>query len=79
MSEISSIIPVPKTTSVKCFNDYQPVALPPMKCFEKLLRSHIKSIIPPDQDRTRTAHLHIAKTIKFIYLHISYVDIHEGE
>ena len=48
----STIIPVPKKNSVSCLNDYRPVALTPivMKCFEKLVRSHITSILPPDLD-----------------------------
>src|SRR4029434_8913144 len=39
------IIPVPKKPAPFCFNDYRPVALTPiiMKCFERLVMSHIKS------------------------------------
>ncbi|KAI4889068.1 hypothetical protein NFI96_002040 [Prochilodus magdalenae] len=49
----STIIPVPKKSVVKCLNDYRPVALTPivMKCFERLVLSHIKAIIPPDLDQ----------------------------
>ena len=45
----STIIPVPKKSTVSCLNDYRPVALTPitMKCFEKLVRSHIISSMPP--------------------------------
>ena len=45
----STIIPVPLE---KWLNDYRPVALTPlvMKCFERLVLSHIRSIIPPDVD-----------------------------
>ena len=48
----SIIIPVPKKNSVSCLNDYRPVALTSiaMKCFEKLVRSHINSVLPPDLD-----------------------------
>ena len=48
----STIIPVPKKNSVTCLNDYRPVALTPivMKCFEKLVRAHITSVLPPDLD-----------------------------
>ena len=48
----STIIPVPKKNSVSCLNDYRPVALTSiaMKCFEKLVRAHITSILPPDLD-----------------------------
>src|SRR4029434_6228144 len=40
----SIIIPVPKKPAPSCFNDYRPVALTPiiMKCFERLVMSHIK-------------------------------------
>ena len=48
----STIIPVPKKNSVSSLNDYRPVALTSvaMKCFEKLVRSHITSVLPPDLD-----------------------------
>ena len=48
----SIIIPVPKKPAPSCFNDYRPVALTPivMKCFERLVMSHIKSILPPTLD-----------------------------
>ncbi len=46
------IIPVPKKPAPSCFNDYRPVVLTPiiMKCFERLVMSHIKSILPPTLD-----------------------------
>src|SRR4029434_8744946 len=39
----SIIIPVPNKPAPSCFNDYRPVALTPiiMKCFERLVMSHI--------------------------------------
>ncbi len=45
----TTIIPVPKKSSPSCFNDYRPVALTPipMKCFERLVMQHIKSVLPP--------------------------------
>ncbi len=45
----TTIIPVPKKSSPSCFNDYRPVALTPilMKCFERLVMQHIKSVPPP--------------------------------
>ncbi|KAI3358148.1 hypothetical protein L3Q82_003149 [Scortum barcoo] len=50
----ATIIPVPKKSSPSCFNDYRPVALTPiiMKCFERLVLSHIKSTLPPAWTRT---------------------------
>ncbi|KAI4891004.1 hypothetical protein NFI96_004964 [Prochilodus magdalenae] len=54
----STIIPVPKKSVVKCLNDYRPVALTPivMKCFERLVLSHIKAVIPPDLDQHQFAY-----------------------
>ncbi len=48
----TTIIPVPKKSSPSCFNDYRPVALTPilMKCFERLVMQHIKSVPPPSLD-----------------------------
>lgn len=48
----ATIIPVPKKPVPSCFNDYRPVALTPIitKCFERLVMSHIKSILPPTLD-----------------------------
>ncbi len=45
----TTIIPVPKKSSPSCFNDYRPVARTPiiMKCFERLVMYHIKSVLPP--------------------------------
>ncbi len=48
----TTIIPVPKKSSPSCFNDYRLVALTPipMKCFERLVMQHIKSVLPPSLD-----------------------------
>ncbi|KAI3368003.1 hypothetical protein L3Q82_026827 [Scortum barcoo] len=45
----TTIIRVPKKSSPSCFNDYRPVALTPilMKCFERLVLKHIRSVLPP--------------------------------
>ncbi len=50
--ETTTIIPVPKKSSPSCFNDYRPVAHTPilMKCFERLVMQHIKSVLPPSLD-----------------------------
>ncbi len=39
----------PKEVISSCFNDYRPIALTPilMKCFERLVMHHIKSVPPP--------------------------------
>ncbi|KAM4612748.1 LOW QUALITY PROTEIN: contactin-4 [Polymixia lowei] len=48
----ATIIPVPKKSSPSSFNDYRPVALTPilMKCFERLVMHHIKSLLSPTLD-----------------------------
>ena len=48
----STIIPVPKKSSVSWLNDYRPVALTSviMKGFERLILAYIKSVIPNTTD-----------------------------
>ncbi len=48
----STIVPVPKQTSITSLNDYRPVALTPviMKCLERLVLQHIKAALPPTLD-----------------------------
>ena len=54
----TTIIPVPKTASVKRLNDYRPVALTPimMKCFERLVIDHIKEALPDSLDPLQFAY-----------------------
>ncbi|KAI4872566.1 hypothetical protein NFI96_029804, partial [Prochilodus magdalenae] len=44
--------PVSKKSSLSCLNDYRPVALTTiiMKCFERLVMRHIKTLLPPSLD-----------------------------
>ncbi len=44
----STIVPIPKKNKITCLNDWRPVALTPIfsKCFEKLIRDHICSVLP---------------------------------
>ncbi len=44
----STIVPIQKTPKASCLNDWRPVALTPIisKCFEKLIRDHICSVLP---------------------------------
>ena len=53
-----SSTPLPKKTNITALNDYQPVALTSvvMKCFEKLVRSHIMSFHPPTFDSHQFAY-----------------------
>ncbi|XP_041671977.1 C-type lectin domain family 4 member M-like [Cheilinus undulatus] len=48
----STIIPVPKKTPISSLNNFWPIALTPviMKCFKKLIRSHIIQGLPPTFD-----------------------------
>lgn len=48
----STIIPVPKKTSIDSLKDYRPVALTPVitKCLERLVQHHIKALLPPSLD-----------------------------
>ncbi|KAK3534614.1 hypothetical protein QTP86_016761, partial [Hemibagrus guttatus] len=45
----TTVVPVPKKSTVSCLNDYRPVALTPivMKCFERLVMKHIETQLPP--------------------------------
>ncbi|KAI4901873.1 hypothetical protein NFI96_006975 [Prochilodus magdalenae] len=54
----TTIIPVPKKSSVSCLNNYRPIALTPiiMKCFERLVLRHIKTLLPPSLDPLQFAY-----------------------
>ncbi|KAK3574354.1 hypothetical protein QTP86_005145 [Hemibagrus guttatus] len=54
----TTIIPMPKKSTVSCLNDYRPVALTPivMKCFERLVMRHIKTQLPPSLDPLQFAY-----------------------
>ena len=54
----SIIVPLPKKRHITSLNDYRPVALTPvvMKCFEKLVRGHITSLLPRGFDPYRFAY-----------------------
>ncbi|KAL0178744.1 hypothetical protein M9458_027638, partial [Cirrhinus mrigala] len=46
----TSIIPVPKKSPVSCLNDYRPIALTPIKHFERLVMHNIKTSLPNTLD-----------------------------
>ncbi|KAK3549707.1 hypothetical protein QTP86_007161 [Hemibagrus guttatus] len=54
----TTIVPVPKKSTVSCLNYYRPVALTPivMKCFKRLLMRHIKTQLPPSLDPLQFAY-----------------------
>ncbi len=51
-------MPIPKENKITCLNDWRPVALPPIfsKCFEKLVRKHICSVLPASLDPLQFAY-----------------------
>ncbi len=54
----STIVPIPKKNEITCLNDWSPVALTPIfsKCFEKLIRDHICSLLPASLDPLQFAY-----------------------
>ncbi len=54
----STIVPIPKKNKITCLNDWRPVALTPIfsKCFEKLVREHICSVLPASLDPLQPFH-----------------------
>ncbi len=54
----STIVPIPKKNKITCLNDWRPVALTPIfsKCFEKLIRDHICSVLPASLDPLQYAY-----------------------
>ena len=55
---MSTIVHVPKKAKVTELNDYRPVALTSviMKCFERLVKDHIISILPDTLDPLQFAY-----------------------
>ncbi len=51
-------MPIPKTAKTTCLNDWGPVALTPIfsKCFEKLIKTHICSVLPASLDPLQFAY-----------------------
>ncbi len=51
-------MPIPKKNKITCLNDWRPVALTPIfsKCFEKLIRDHICSVLPASLDPLKFAY-----------------------
>ncbi|KAK3508016.1 hypothetical protein QTP70_010145 [Hemibagrus guttatus] len=54
----TTIVPVPKKSTVSCLNDYRPIALTPivMKCFKRLVMRHIKTQLSPSLDPLQFAY-----------------------
>ncbi len=51
-------LPIPKKNKITCLNDWRPVALTPIfsKCFEKLVRDYICSVLPASLDPLQFAY-----------------------
>ncbi|KAK3548525.1 hypothetical protein QTP70_013370 [Hemibagrus guttatus] len=56
--QTTTIIPVPKKSTVSCLNDHHPIALTPivMKCFKRLVMRHIKTKLPLSLDPLQFAY-----------------------
>ncbi|KAL0173686.1 hypothetical protein M9458_029654, partial [Cirrhinus mrigala] len=54
----STIVPIPKKNKITCLNDWRPVALTPIfsKCFERLIRDYICSVLPDSLDPLQFAY-----------------------
>ncbi len=54
----SIIVPIPKKNKITCLNDWRPVALTPIfsKCFEKLVKDYICSVLPASLDPLQFAY-----------------------
>ncbi len=53
-----TIVPIPKKKKNTCLNDWRPVAVTPIfsKCFEKLIRDYICSVLPASLDPLQFAY-----------------------
>ena len=71
----STIVPLPKKRNISSLNDYRPVALTPvvMKCFEKLVRGHITSLLPHGFDPHQFAYRANRSTEDAVALHAASV------
>ncbi|XP_051539932.1 uncharacterized protein LOC127432650 [Myxocyprinus asiaticus] len=60
----STIDPVPKQLKISCLNDCHPVALTPIisKCFERLIRDYICSVLPASLDSLQFAYCNNCST-----------------
>ncbi len=54
----STIVPIPKKNKITCLNDWRTIALTPIfsKCFEKLVRDYICSVLPASLDPLQFAY-----------------------
>ena len=54
----TTIVPLPKKNTITCLNDYRPITLTSivMKCFERIIMSHIKKTIPDTLDPLQFAY-----------------------
>jgi len=80
----STIVPVPKTASPACLNDYQTVTLTSlvMKYFDRLIRDYICAILPPSMDQLQFAYRPNSSTddavSQVIHSSLSHLDSQKG-
>ena len=72
----ATIVPVPKKAKVTELNDYRPAALTSviMKCFERLVKDHITSILPDTLDPLQFAYRPSKSTDDAIATTLHYLD-----
>ncbi len=71
----SIIIPIPKTKTISCLNDYRPIALTlaVMKSFERIILKHLKTVTTPLMDPHQfayTANRSVEDTVNLAIHHI---------
>ena len=66
----TTIVPVLKNGNITCLNDYRPFVLTSvaMKCFERLVMSHINNIIPDTLNPIQFLGVHITKELSFVFI-----------
>ncbi len=64
----STTVPIPKKNKITCLNDWRPIALTAIfnKCFEKLIRDYICSVLPASLDLLQFAYCSNRSTVDAI-------------
>ncbi len=72
---------IPKKNKITCLNDWRPVALTPIfsKCFEKLIRDHICSVLPASLDPLQFAYRRNRSTDDAYCLHPAHCSLPPGK
>ncbi len=72
-------MPIPNKNKITCLNDWRPVALTPIfsKCFEKVIRDYICSVLPASLDPLQFAYRSNCSTddaIAFLHTALSHLE-----